>query len=371
MILNWTEVLFILIGTLVGVLFGLDGWRGSADSTTLERTLRMRNLAYVVGPLLATFSAHLIFGFLDEGSKARLIAFYFSALLVGLLLIVGSTAIMLGIKFTYFKLFKPEFYPPPPFSPLADYVYYGYSHYYKNWKDALAQSRRDAIEYRNKDVLPKYAELLAGALAMVSHFLNNKNEALRKDAIGRILRAMCDAVKAHRRTGGSIKINANLMTVYRVDERPELWRHKLKFYSGDLSDYSHVLLLDVYAYDEGSQDFALPVVDKRVPQAEQKVLPGAPQALNENNTIVVDDTAKIQYPAYLSATLRSEIKVYFKKMRFKSFASLNVTKSGNHVGIVNVDANVKCLFGKTEAEKDQVRHLLGPFCVLLGFLVES
>ncbi|MDX6444668.1 MAG: hypothetical protein QOH71_1742 [Blastocatellia bacterium] len=247
-----------LIGTLVGVLFGFDGWRGSADLTTLQRTLRMRNLVYVVGPLLGTFLAHLIFGFLDEGSKARLIALYFMAVLIGLIGVVGSTALILLIKFTYFKFYRPEFYPPPPFSPLGDYLYYGYGHYYKNWKDALAQSRRDAIDYRNKDVLPKYAELLAGALAMVSHFLSNQNEALRKDTIGRILRAMCDAVKAHRRSGGPIKINANLMTVYRIDEHPELWRHKLKFSSGNLADYSQVLLLDVYAYDEQTQDFALP-----------------------------------------------------------------------------------------------------------------
>jgi hypothetical protein len=367
----WTEIVFTLLGGIVGLFFGLDGWRGSDDASPLERTLRMRNLGFVVGPLLATFIGDLKFGFFDEGSKPRLVALYVITLVLGLLLIVGSTYVFLLVKFSYYKYFKPEYHPPPPFSPVNDYLYYGYSLHKRNWERALAQSRRDAIDYRNRDVLPKYAELLAGAVAMVSHFLNNQTEDLRRDTIKRILRTMCDAVRAYRRHPGSIKINANLMTVYETDERPEIWQKKLKFFSGALGDYSRVLLLDVYAYEEGAQDFALPVTDRHVPQAEDKVLPGAPEALNQNRTVVVDDTGKIQYPSYVSPALRSEMKSYFRKMGFKSFASLIVTNSGNQVGIVNIDTSVKFAFGKTQQEKDQVTHLLVPFSVLLGFLVKQ
>jgi hypothetical protein len=68
--------------------------------------------------------------------------------------------------------------------------------------------------------------------------------------------------------------------------------------------------------------------------------------------------------------LQSEINQYFSTKAFKSFAVLNVIYGGARLGVINVESNRQSVFGTSMEKKEEVKSMIKPFCLLMGFLIK-
>lgn len=138
---NTLEWILLLVGCAMGVFYGFDGWRGSLEEVDLKDSPRVKNFIWVATVAFGTFIAD--FKIIDpDVQKPRLLLFYLVGfMLLGTLVIFGWSAAIL-LKFSYAKRFDPNNYPTPPFTPVWDYVRYGYGYHSKRYEAALQRSRR-------------------------------------------------------------------------------------------------------------------------------------------------------------------------------------------------------------------------------------
>jgi len=78
----------------------------------------------------------------------------------------------------------------------------------------------------------------------------------------------------------------------------------------------------------------------------------------------------LTFPPGFDQQVAGKIAQYFQGKSFKSFAALNVIYGGENLGVVNVESNMKCVFGSSFEKKREIEALLKPFCLLLGFVIK-
>jgi hypothetical protein len=364
---NLTEPAFLLIGLLLGLFYGFDGWQGSPEKIAFSKSARAKNLLWVLGGALTTFLTGLIF---EEVSKARLLLFYLLAFVFGAALVVVGIGIVLLIKYTYIKAVTPEQYPAPPFSPLIDYLFYGYRFVREEYSKGLLRRDQQNQEKRN-EFLPEYGKQVSHAVAAVSAYADNPNDITRAEITKTILTAICFVMHLYHPNERGLWFNANCMIAYDRNRVPPDVKKRVLFTWGDLDRYEYYLLLYAYADSKGAQNFSLPVEPKNVGDSYNRVLPGAPQAFLLNETVICDNIRDIQYLEAVPSSVREQIGAYFQgRTTFQSFACLNVAFGGRQVGLVNIESSHRDIFGANQEHKAELEALLFPFCFLLGFLIE-
>lgn len=365
---NFTEPALLLLGFLLGLFYGFDGWRGSAENLPFNQTPRVRNLLWVVGGAFSSFAASLFYG---DVSRPRVLLFYLIGFIVGGLGSVVGWGILILFKYSYIRFRHPEDYPPQPFSPVFDYFQYGYHFVKKDYAEGLKRLNEQNSKKR-RELLPAYAEQVSLAVAAVSSYLSDPTDKKRFDITRSILKAICAVMRLYHVQVRALSFNANCMVAYQRDDAPDEMAKRLKFAWGDLSRYDYYLSLYAYAEPKGVQNFALPVEPKNDPHSWRKMLPGAPEAFLINETIIIDNIRKLSYADAIPFEIREEISVYFKKRRtFESFACVNIVYGGRQVGVLNIECSTKNIFGRGQKHKDELQSLLFPFCFLLGFLIEN
>jgi hypothetical protein len=365
---NFTEPTFALIGLALGVLYGLDGWRGTAAELSFFREPRVKNLMWVLGGAFAGFIGSLVF---EDVSKARLLFYYFLLFIIGSSLVVVGWGVVILLTYTYIRLFHPDKYPPPPFSPALDYFFYGYRFVREEYAKGLVKLDEQVREKR-QEFLPAYGSQVSKAAAAVSGYASDPSEWKRADITKTILSAICAVMHLYHFRSRGLSFNANCMIAYDKDSVTEPILKKLRFKWGNVQRYKHFLALYVYADDKGAQDFSLPVEDGNNPDAGKNILPGAPAAFLVNETVVVDNINDLLYADGVPVEVRNQIDTYFKgRKSFQSFACLNILYGGRQVGLINIESNRPNIFGKKQEHKDELESLLFPFCFLLGFLIQG
>src|SRR5258708_7021299 len=148
---NVTEITFALIGLALGVLFGLDGWRGTTgqDGSFLKQP-RVRTLTWVLGSGFLGFLGSLVF---EDVSRARLLFYYFLFFIVGSFLVVVGLGGLVFVTYAYTKLFHPDKYPSPPFSPALHYFFYGYTFVRQEYAKGLV-ILDEQISEKRQELLP-------------------------------------------------------------------------------------------------------------------------------------------------------------------------------------------------------------------------
>ena len=226
----------------------------------------------------------------------------------------------IAIKFLYMRLFDKDNLPPEPFSPVADYIWYGYSYYRGRYEAALDALRNNQFEQYKQTVqtfLQSYVQQLASAIAAMEGYraaAGEAGETNRGKIAKEILRSIRAVVVSYQPKTAGVEINANYMEVIPKAKFPVGDWGKVRFHFGDKERYSHFLALQGYAEDVETEDFILPVEDKNDIKHSKLALPGAPQAfMKGGGPIFVDDTENIHYPPGLPKEVVARSHILKKK----------------------------------------------------------
>jgi len=371
---NGMEFCLLLLGAAVGVCYAFDGWTGSAKEVELQRTARLKNLKYAAtGFFVALIADVKAVGIVSD--KARLLQCYVEGFFVTAIVVIGLISLALLRKYTRVSKTSLAEFLPADFSPVMDYLFYGFNFYRSNSSQIVTKAKAEQVQHRTQFItafVPAYVLQTSAAIAAVSNYVSQPSPQIRAMVSRQILECIRAVVIEYYVNPQDFKVDANYMLAYEKSSPPPKLKERLQFADKAADDYEIFLALEGFSKDDDKEDFILPVGNKRIDGWDKTLLPGAPEAFLRETTVVIDDTAKMSFPSGLSEKTISAIEAYFrKKSSFKSFASLGIIYAGRWIGIVNVEANMTSIFGKTDQKKDEVASLLKPFCLLLGFVLAN
>jgi|GEM_PF-3375892 len=357
------DVLFFLLGALMGIFYGFDGWRGTVKDIDFKQSPRVRNFIWVVGAGFLTFVADL--KTLDStANKERVLLAYLLGFFVFGASVVLGWGLLIATK-SAVRDSRSHEAVDSPFSPFLDYLHYGYE-YHRQQYEKLASQRTKRESQDVETFLLSYVKKLVFAMAAANSFKLSPES--KRDVSVQILRYMC-AVVSERSGLQDVEVNANYMLAYPKSQLPVERLSQLRFSFGNPGRYPIYLALEEYAEDKGRESFVLPVEPKNGDGATMS-LPGGPLAFLKNDTVVEDDTQKIRFAKKVPPNVVREMREYFESKNFRSFGSLNIVGQGKQLGIVNIESNLTHVLGRTREEKKQIMALLHPFCLLLGEVIK-
>jgi hypothetical protein len=180
-----------------------------------------------------------------------------------------------------------------------------------------------------------------------------------------ILQCISAVVKSyHADQTDGLGIRANL-TLIRPCTPENQFTQRLSFVlDAERATVRQCLQSAVYDVNENRSGIFLPLFDD-----EGRTLPGAPTALGHPDGLaIIGDTANIVFTAATPDAVREAVKAYFRGKLFKSFASMRVVGRGQPIGVVNIEARVKDVFGNSAEENRRIARYLLPFCSALGMI---
>ena len=363
------ETIFLVFGMIVGVLFVIDGWRGSPKTRDFRASPRIRAFTWVIGGFISTLVLDIKkFGVNLPDDKVGILGEYLFgfAIAVGLTLLV--TIAILVVQAIWSQPQRKRTLSNItgfPFLPILHFLHYGFDRFCEVRDAGLEQQELSESE-AHRQYLTTYSGELAAAIATVNHFRETGGDA---DTVARlILRSIAQLTEKQLHL--SARLNVNYMRAYEAQSCPDGIKEKSRFVYGNTARYSHYLALVQYANDLEREVFALPVEPVDGSGKIGCLLPGAPVAFRTNQMVYVEDTARMEYPASLERTIVQSLKIYFEGKKFKSFLSIPILgRDGMPVGVLNIDSNQKGAFGKSEEERESIAITVLPFCALLGAII--
>jgi len=366
------EVVVLVLGCLIGLIFAFSAWRGSTKDTPLKEDPRIKALLWGLGGLLVTLLGD--WDGLLKGStidKPRLLSFYASGFLGVAIIAITSTAGVILVRSWWERRTNPSEYPEQPFHPVIDYLSYGYQYYMKEYQEAVIRKRaRDSVIF--KDFMGHYAVILAAHVALVGRYLDSPTPEVRKDSCKRLLEQICMVAEPYLKEGHEYYANANYMVAVPYKDTTEEERKSLHFGWGDPSRYSHLLILEDYAYPGTTAPgkFALPVEDpEKTNDYLELTLPGAPEAFLRKDALAVG--GNISFDKRVPVEIQEKIKQYLARQKFTCFISLIIPGPGDYmpIGVVNIETNHQKILQAKEETRTELAKILQPFCMLLGVVL--
>lgn len=360
------EIVFGLIGTLMGGVFVLSSWRGSLKGSDLKSDPRIKSLGWAIVGFFATLLGRWEKFFdLDKLDRGRLLLSYTLPLLGTAILGVAAIALTIYMRTASVKKKSSAGYLWESFAPVLDYLHYGYLYYRQQEQEASKQNEGSELR-RFQKVNAMAASQLAGDIAAVERYHLDPSEALRATVSQHILEHVCLIVQTYMEVGSQPNLNANIMVAIPAAHFGEADWKSVKFAYQAHEQYGYLLALTYYARPEGQEHFSIPVVDPvQVPDWENWVLLGAPVAFLRQEGLVVQ-THELDFAQHVPHNIRKEIQGYFRRKGFRSFACLVIPGEGKPRGILNVESNQEHIFQESEELQSEIARLLEPFCVLLG-----
>src|SRR5436305_1284442 len=115
-----------VVGVVIGIVYGLDGWKGDTKDADLKDSPRVRNLIWVLGAGFVALIGDL--KVLDpNASKLWALLAYFGPFAVTFLLVVGFWGLLIAIE-RLWSTYKGTTYGYRFIDAVGDYVFYGYGH---------------------------------------------------------------------------------------------------------------------------------------------------------------------------------------------------------------------------------------------------
>jgi hypothetical protein len=347
-----------LVGFVVGIFYGFDGWRADTKEVDFKDSPRLKNLVWVLGGGFAAFFGDL--KALDPTANKLLALFaYFLPCVVAGIAVVLFWGVVIAIE-RLWATYKGQTDGYAFIDAVGDYFFYGYGHYRKRSAEAGQNAGvTTAAQNEAASFQVAYSQQLSLAVAAAG----SATAATRVETARQILKMVAAVIKSHHRDEKNAQgIRASLMQKKACDD---LLRARLAFAGQSAATVAHCLELITYDEVEAEPGIVLPL-----PKRIQDALPGAPTAFF-NRYAIVDDTSQLAFPSGIPQEIQAEIEQYFQGTAFRSFGSIRISGRGEVLGVINVEANVPHVFGKSEDEKRQMISFLLPFCEALAIVVSN
>lgn len=248
---------FAVFGAFIGVLFVVDGWRGSSKNKDFKDSPRIRALLWVVGAAVGSFFIDLKkFGVQLPQDSSEVFAAYFLGFIFAVVFVLLTSVLVFLVQNIWNKAHHRRTFAESadlPFLPIMDYIHYGYSQFKESRAAGLAEHvSGDTARYRK--YLIDYADELATAVSSVNYFraTSGATSSVAKPILRSITRLTQDL---HRVS----KINVNYMRAYPYRRCSEEMKSSLRFAFGNPAHYSHILVLAETASNIDREGFSLPV----------------------------------------------------------------------------------------------------------------
>lgn len=337
-----------LIGFVLGIFYGFDGWRGSSEGLDLKDSPRAKNFIWLLTGALTTVLGDI--KAVDPGaSKIVLLLDYSAAVVSGAGLVVLGWGVLVLVSCAVNR--RKLGYDYGTIDALGDYFFFGYRRY-KAIKTERIEEQRRSREYLKQLT---YAITLAG-----SEIDNDKKAEFARS----LLQSITAMVLRYRGEKSDAEIRTSLML---VEDCTPVLAARLRFGTAATPP---TRCLELVAYDqEGlNEGLVLPLPD----QQSAEVLPGAPAAFINGATVIVDDTHALPFSTEIPPAVQSAMRDYFssRNNQFRSFASVPVVAAGVPIAIINVDCTETHVFGSSAEDKQRVVERLLPFCAALGVFLK-
>jgi GAF domain-containing protein len=363
------EIVFALIGVLMGGVFVLSSWKGSLKGSDLKSDPRIKSLGWAIAGFFATFLGRwekLLD--LDKVDRGRLLLAYTLPLLLTALGAVAAISLMIFVRFAAIRRHNSRQYLSESFGPVLEYLHYGYQRYKEEYEEALEAEKKSRL-LRYRELNAAGSSQLALDILAIERYRGEPSEALRANLCRQILDHIRLVVQSYMQVDSTPRLNANIMVAIPVAEATQVDWNLAKFVYQKHDEYGHLLILREYVSPEGQETFALPVVSRTaVKKPKDWVLLGAPDAFLRQEVLVIR-THNLDFAKEMPHPIRQEIQNYFDgKETFRSFACLPVTGAGGPLGIVNVESDQEHIFQESEEVQSEIARVLQPFCALLGLI---
>jgi len=335
----------LLLGVILGIFFGFDGWRGSPQETDLSDSPRVRGMIWVLTVALTTVIGD-VHSLDADARKPIVLLLYMAGVVVGAVTVVVGWGVFVGVSHLRSSISADY----PLTHAMGDYLFYGYRYYDRE------REKRDRL----RRLHARYFEQVAYAIAAVMPH----DGAQPRDTARQILGIVTTVVRKYH-GNDELPIRSNLMRVSPCGIEDAVYR-RLKFVEGTAAIKE---CLELITYDdERAVDLVLPIP---ADGDRAKALPGAPLAFLGRSVEIVDDTGTIQFPSGLPEAIRQAQKTYFSQHGFRSFASLCVVAKGRVVGVANIESDETHVFGRTDEDKARLAKYVLPFCSAFGILLSG
>lgn len=347
-----------VIGIIIGIYYGFDGWRGDTAELPFQETPRVKNLIFILG---GGFTAAIgdIKALDEHADRLLLILAYIIACLLAGSAIVLFWGLIVAFQRGYASWQKKD-YDYKFWDAVGDYFFYGYR-YYRRRAD-LAKDNQSVRFHLN------YLDQLTRTITAAGGIKPAATMEVRLQVVRSILSFVAAVISVYHRVSEDDNhgIRANVMLHKACDDQ---LRARLLFAGTDRNQIANCLVLIAYDVDDNEPGIVLPVPNPE-PGAIETALPGAPTAfLHPDGHVEVDDTSQITFAAHIPDPIRSEVNTYFAQRIFKSFGCIRIIGGGRTIGVLNVEARLTNVFGNTEIEKRKIVRYLLPFCAALGIVL--
>ena len=231
--------------------------------------------------------------------------------------------------------------------------------------------RRNRGKLTGQDFVETYTNTLIEAVNTIKFLPLEQDEVQSAQKL--LLKSISSIIKLYYGKKIGLEINANLMIPHQVIDFVENGQFKPEVKFADPlrnpETYKCVLALTVSSTPLVAvpQNFCIPV-----DSSHDRLLFGAPQAYALGKETVVKDINDI---AELEQLLRGQPEAvataelhFLKQMTYKSFVSLPLLFSSKTIGVINIQSNQSCIFGRKNERLSIIRKYIDPLVDILAIL---
>ena len=365
------EQTVFIIGLMLGILFGFDGWKSSLKVKFFKDTYRVVGLQFIAVGAGISFLGDLktLNSGVDVDRWSTLFSYAF-----GVILGVGGVVVLVGGSFLASSLWKlaydRENHPDLPPNAGIFYLQNGFEETRIAWAESVERKKQVAQSEMAAKLTAfhsRYVEGVGKALASTERLRGSPSENERRNTQEWILAWIVDILSRYchlEGRGKEARFQANYMRLFNRAELPEGFEERVQFAPADISSYNRFLRLEKQTGQTIPAGFIIPVEKDRTPSAENRSLPGAPKTVLTGEVVTFADIERdMKFGTGLKEPLKAKIKAHFENRGVKGLICLPVLASSEENVIVLGVANVEC------TEADVLCRLSGDRLILTDLLL--
>ena len=349
-----------LVGLILGVMLGLNGFAQPVGTTALSQTPRIKNIGWLFSGFFVLYVADLKrVGLRNDFPVFWPFLCYGLGAILGALLSIGWMALSIRQSVRRFQRENPLATEIDPGALVREYLTYGKVRFDETW----ARVRTEALEVARQRRTGFEAEadrLVAECIYSITRALDAQRRLPENDLMDAILRAVCE--KTRGCGGPRVTLRPSYLAFVPYDQADDALIEKALFTAGMPGGYSGYLVLR-----RGSQRVSREV-GPPIARIPYEALPGAPEAVVAQGPGAGEHPQHAIRPA-VSKQAQADIRDFSRHPYFDqaaSVASFLVVDRDTFHGVINIELNEPNLLGGDEKILQTLDARLQPMIALFS-----